>query len=246
MLPQLLRTDRSGPVALTRTQQQLRDRLYAELSALLGPLELDLVEVELTPVGRSQRVGLVIDRPEGHGPVRIEDCARASRAVSTRLDELDPFASEYDLEVYSPGTERKLRDLADVARFVGNTARVQVIGASSRLDDGAKEALQGVLVAVETTDDGQPGFRVRVGKKSSSERVLAWQDVVLARLALTPAEWDALGKKLLAEQTARQASGLEAQPAEADEAASDDDLAEDDLEYDDDDDLDNEEEPNAL
>lgn len=217
-------------MALTRTQQQLRDRLYAELSALLAPLELDLVEVELTPVGRSQRVGLVIDRPEGHGPVRIEDCARASRAVSARLDELDPFDSEYDLEVYSPGTERKLRDLTDVARFVGNTARMQVVGASSRLDDGAKEAIAGVLVGVEATADGQPGLRVRVGKKASSERVLAWQDVVTARLALTPAEWDALGKKLLAEQTARQATGLEAPAADdADDLPDDDNLIDDDM-----------------
>lgn len=231
-------------MALTRTQQQLRDRLYAELSVLLAPLELDLVEVELTPVGRSQRVGLVIDRPEGHGPVRIEDCARASRAVSARLDELDPFDSEYDLEVYSPGTERKLRDLNDVVRFVGNTARVQVVGASSRLDDGAKEAIAGVVMGVEATAEGQPGFRLRVGKKSSSDRVLAWQDVVAARLALTPAEWDALGKKLLAEQTARQVTGLEA-PAgdDADDLADDDNLIDDNVV---DDDLLDDDEPNAL
>lgn len=220
-------------MALTRTQQQLRDRLHAELSALLSPLSLDLVEVELTPVGRSQRVGLVIDRPEGHGPVRIEDCARASRTVSARLDEINPFETEYDLEVFSPGTERKLRDLVDVARFAGNTARFQVVGESSRLDEGAKEAISGVIGGVEDTATGQPGLRVRVGKKASSDRVLAWQDVVLARLALTPAEWDALGKKLLAEQTARQAAGLEVASSDPEDAAASDDPDDDDFNDDD-------------
>jgi ribosome maturation factor RimP len=134
-------------LALTRTQQILRDRLYAELTPVVAALGLDLVEVELTPVGHDQRVGLIVDRPAGHGPVKIDDCARASRAASAHLDLVNPFENEYDLEVSSPGTERKLRDLVDVARFVGNTAKLQVTGDSSRLDEGAKEALQGVLVA---------------------------------------------------------------------------------------------------
>jgi len=221
----------SPHLALTRTQQILRDRLYAELTPVVAALGLDLVEVELTPVGHDQRVGLIVDRPEGHGPVKIDDCARSSRAVSAYLDTVNPFENEYDLEVSSPGTDRKLRDLVDVARFVGNTAKIQVTGDSSRLDDGAKEALQGVLVAVETTADGQAGVRVRVGKKASSERLLAWSDVVVARLALTPDEWDALGRKLMAEQAARAAAGLDtsatAQPEQA-EDDPDDDLDDDD------------------
>jgi ribosome maturation factor RimP len=219
-------------LALTRTQQILRDRLYAELTPVVAALGLDLVEVELTPVGHDQRVGLIVDRPEGHGPVKIDDCARSSRAVSAYLDTVNPFENEYDLEVSSPGTDRKLRDLVDVARFVGNTAKIQVTGNSSRLDDGAKEALQGVLVAVETTADGHSGLRVRIGKKASSERLLAWSDVVVARLALTPDEWDALGRKLMAEQSARTAAGLDApagaEPGQA-EDEPDDELDDDEL-----------------
>ncbi len=233
-------------MALTRTQQILRDRLYAELTPVVAALGLDLVEVELTPVGHDQRVGLIVDRPAGHGPVKIDDCARSSRAVSAYLDTVNPFENEYDLEVSSPGTDRKLRDLVDVARFVGNTAKIQVTGNSSRLDDGAKEALQGVLVAVETTADGHSGLRVRIGKKASSERLLAWSDVVVARLALTPDEWDALGRKLMAEQSARTAAGLDApagaEPGQA-EDEPDDDLDDDEL---DDDELDSErDEPSA-
>jgi ribosome maturation factor RimP len=233
-------------LALTRTQQILRDRLYAELTPVVAALGLDLVEVELTPVGHDQRVGLIVDRPAGHGPVKIDDCARSSRAVSAYLDTVNPFENEYDLEVSSPGTDRKLRDLVDVARFVGNTAKIQVTGNSSRLDDGAKEALQGVLVAVETTADGHSGLRVRIGKKASSERLLAWSDVVVARLALTPDEWDALGRKLMAEQSARTAAGLDApagaEPGQA-EDEPDDDLDDDEL---DDDELDSErDEPSA-
>src|SRR5688572_24924565 len=43
------------------------------------------------------------------GGVTLDDCAEASRDISTVLDVEDMIESRYSLEVSSPGLERKLR-----------------------------------------------------------------------------------------------------------------------------------------
>ena len=44
--------------------------------------------------------------------------------MSARLDAEDPIPSSYELEVTSPGIERKLRNLQDWQRFQGKKAKV--------------------------------------------------------------------------------------------------------------------------
>jgi ribosome maturation factor RimP len=97
-----------------------------EISELLAPtvaaLGLELLGVEFAPTGNSAMLRLYIDAPGRH--VAIEDCEAVSREVSAVLDIEDPIASEYTLEVSSPGIDRPLFTAAQFARFTGEQAKL--------------------------------------------------------------------------------------------------------------------------
>ena len=80
-----------------------------ELATLLEPtvvrLGYELSDLELRLGGKGGLVRVFIDRPEGVG---LADCERVSEAVSALLDVEDPVPGHYDLEVSSPGLDRKL------------------------------------------------------------------------------------------------------------------------------------------
>jgi ribosome maturation factor RimP len=96
-----------------------------ELRALLEPaverLGYELIDLRFS--GRQGALRLFIDRPEGVG---LDDCEKVSRAVSALLDVEDPIPGHYDLEVSSPGLDRKLTKLAHFQRFTGETLKVQM------------------------------------------------------------------------------------------------------------------------
>jgi ribosome maturation factor RimP len=86
-------------------------------------LGYELIDLELRFSGRQGALRLFIDRPEGVG---LDDCEKVSRAVSALLDVEDPIPGHYDLEVSSPGLDRKLTKLAHFQRFTGETLKVQM------------------------------------------------------------------------------------------------------------------------
>ncbi|HEX5756281.1 MAG TPA: ribosome maturation factor RimP [Arenimonas sp.] len=117
-----------------------------EIQAMLAPtvaaLGLELLGVELLPDGRGQMLRLYIDAPGR--PVGIEDCEAASREVSAQLDVEDPIASEYTLEVSSPGLDRLLFTVEQFARFIGEQVKV-----SLRLPQDGRRRLQGKVLKAE-------------------------------------------------------------------------------------------------
>ncbi|MDH3363862.1 MAG: ribosome maturation factor RimP [Gammaproteobacteria bacterium] len=98
-----------------------------ELSALLAPtverLGYELADLEVRLGGKNGLVRLFIDSPEGIG---LDDCAKVSRAVSALLDVEDPVPGNYNLEVSSPGLDRKLRKVEHFQRFIGQTVKVKL------------------------------------------------------------------------------------------------------------------------
>jgi ribosome maturation factor RimP len=60
------------------------------------------------------------------GGVTIEDCAEVSRDASAVLDVDDFIPQHYNLEVSSPGLDRRLRSPAEFSRFLGKTVKVKL------------------------------------------------------------------------------------------------------------------------
>ena len=98
-----------------------------ELRALLEPaverLGYELVDLEVRLGGGSGLVRVFIDKPAG---IDLDDCEKVSLAVSALLDVEDPVPGNYNLEVSSPGLDRKLTKPAHFQRFAGETVKVQM------------------------------------------------------------------------------------------------------------------------
>ncbi len=83
---------------------------------------IEIVEVEWLGSGRRRLLRIFIDKPTG---VSHADCEFVSHNVGTILDVEDVIAGAgYQLEVSSPGLERKLSRPRDFERFLGRKASV--------------------------------------------------------------------------------------------------------------------------
>jgi ribosome maturation factor RimP len=116
-----------------------------ELATLLEPtverLGYELADLEVRLGGKGGRVRLFIDKPEGIG---LDDCEKVSRAVSALLDIEDPVPANYDLEVSSPGLDRKLTKVEHFQRFMGEIVKVQM-----RLPLAGRRRFRGKLLSVD-------------------------------------------------------------------------------------------------
>ncbi|WP_437792419.1 ribosome maturation factor RimP [Sorangium sp. So ce693] len=112
----------------------------------------------------------VDDVEDAGGGVTLEDCADVSRDVSSVLDVEDLIPNHYNLEVSSPGLDRRLRTAAEFARFLGRTAKVKL----SRPAPDGQRLLRGELLEAP---EGQVAVLVD-GKRIA----VPFADVVEARL----------------------------------------------------------------
>ena len=98
-----------------------------ELAKLLEPtverLGYELIDIEVRLGGKGGLVRLFIDKLDG---IDLEDCEQVSLAVSALLDVEDPVPGNYNLEVSSPGLDRKLTKIEHFQRFEGETEKVQM------------------------------------------------------------------------------------------------------------------------
>lgn len=99
----------------------LQRRIREIVEPTVVRLGFDLVAVEWVG-GRRGTLRLSIDKAGGVG---ADDCALVSRRLSPLLDEADPIAAAYDLEVSSPGIDRPVQRPDDFRRFAGHRVRVR-------------------------------------------------------------------------------------------------------------------------
>ena len=100
-----------------------RDELANLLEPTVERLGYELVDVEARVGGKGGLVRLYIDKPDG---IDLDDCEKVSLAVSALLDVEDPVPGNYNLEVSSPGLDRKLTKVEHFQRFTGETVKVQM------------------------------------------------------------------------------------------------------------------------
>ena len=83
---------------------------------------LELVHVDYKKQGHGFLLRVDIDK---EGGVNIDDCQLVSTQISTWLDVEDPIPAEYELQVSSPGLDRKFYKPADYQKFIGRLVRVK-------------------------------------------------------------------------------------------------------------------------
>jgi ribosome maturation factor RimP len=100
-----------------------RDELLKVLEPAIERLGYELSDLEVKIGGKQGALRVFIDKPDGIG---LADCEKVSLAVSALLDVEDPLPGHYDLEVSSPGLDRKLTKFEHFQRFEGETVKVQM------------------------------------------------------------------------------------------------------------------------
>ena len=100
-----------------------RDELVKLLEPAIERLGYELSDLEVKLGGKHGVVRVFIDKSDGIG---LNDCEKVSLAVSALLDVEDPLPGHYDLEVSSPGLDRKLTKIEHFQRFEGETVKVQM------------------------------------------------------------------------------------------------------------------------
>lgn len=101
------------------------DMVTAMADELAEPLHLEIVDVEFRREAGGRVLRVFIDKPGG---ITLDDCQALSRALSRKLDEADPIADSYSLEVSSPGLDRPLKRPEDFHRFAGEAVHVRTYG----------------------------------------------------------------------------------------------------------------------
>lgn len=131
------------------------ERVRAVVEPVVAAEDVELFDLEQAgPVLR-----VTVDRAGG---VDMQVIASLTRALSRALDEHDPIAGQYTLEVSSPGLERTLRTPGHFAWAVGRQVAVKAVPG---FDAGRRFA--GTLASADATGvvvalDEPPGDEVRL------------------------------------------------------------------------------------
>jgi ribosome maturation factor RimP len=100
----------------------LPDQVEQQIRRIVESEGLELVHVDYQRHGGGYLLRVDIDK---EGGVNIDDCSLISQQVSTWLDVEDPIPAEYELQVSSPGLDRKFYTTADYEKFKGRLVRVK-------------------------------------------------------------------------------------------------------------------------
>lgn len=122
---------------------KIEDLAEREASLICEALGLYVYEVEYVKEGDSMCLRVYIDSDDG---ITLTECEAVSRALEERLDALDPIAEPYDLEVSSPGVERRLSRPWHFEKAIGKKAAVHLFEPI-----GGTRDITGVLTGAEDT-----------------------------------------------------------------------------------------------
>lgn len=137
--------------------------IWSLVEPYLAAERLELDDLELTGQGRGRVLRVTVD---GSG-VDIERLASVSRGLSRLLDHESDIEGEYQLEVSSPGLERKLKSPRHYIKSIGREVAAKVDR------DGVTETLRGLIA-----DADDQGFTI---EGEHGEAVVGYEQVVSAR-----------------------------------------------------------------
>jgi ribosome maturation factor RimP len=100
----------------------LPEQVEQQIHRIVESEGMELVHIDYRRQGRFFLLRVDIDK---EGGVNIDDCQLISQQVSTWLDVEDPIPAEYELQVSSPGLDRKFYKDSDYQKFVGRLVRVK-------------------------------------------------------------------------------------------------------------------------
>ncbi len=137
--------------------------IWSLVEPYLAAEHLELDDLELSGTGKGRLLRVVVDGED----TNVDRLADVSRGISRLLDNESDLDGSYQLEVTSPGLERKLRRPSHFIKSVGREAKLKV-------NQGERNrTLRGII-----SDANDETFTVDVEDESL---VVSYQDVLTAR-----------------------------------------------------------------
>ena len=103
---------------------KITEKITDLINPVLEDMGYELVGVEYAAGGKHTILRVFIDTDNGIG---IDDCEKVSHQLSAIFDVEDPIASQYNLEISSPGIERPLFHIGHYQRFLGNDVSLRLV-----------------------------------------------------------------------------------------------------------------------
>lgn len=150
----------------------LTDKIAAMIEPTIEELGYELVRVQMFSSPRGEASTLQVMAEAEDGTMTVEACAKISREISVILDVEDPIASEYVLEVSSPGLDRPLTRLKDFTNYAGYETKVEMSETISN-----RKRYRGMLLGTQES---------YILMDVDGEQVkLKYEDVLKAKLVMT-------------------------------------------------------------
>lgn len=140
------------------------DDIWKLVEPYLAAEQLELDDLELSGHGRGRVLRVTVDGED----VNIDRLADLSRNLSRLLDNETDIEGQYQLEVSSPGLERKLKRPTHYRKSLGREVVTKVA------EGDTKTTLRGKLAAA---DDSSFTMEVEDG----ASRVVSYEDVITAK-----------------------------------------------------------------
>lgn len=148
-------------------------RIKEMIAPLLQADGIELYDVAWHTEGKNRILQISIMHSDGS--MDIDTCASVSEKISEKLDEEDFIASEYFLEVCSPGAERELRNEQQITNAIGEYVYVKLKNPKAGMDE-----VKGTLTAFENNTVYLDYMAKAVKKKAEIDM----ENIALIRLSV--------------------------------------------------------------
>jgi ribosome maturation factor RimP len=136
----------------------------------LAAERLELDDLEFSGAGRGRTLRVVID---GEGPLDLDLISEVSEGLSRLLDNDQTIDGSYQLEVSSPGLERKLRVPRHFHKSTGREVKLKVRqGETTRSLGGKLEAADDEGFVVTTAEGSE---RFAYGEVLAAKTIFRWE-----------------------------------------------------------------------
>ena len=155
----------------------LSEQIAKILNPILDAEGYELVEINLSQMGNGI-LQLVAERLDAKN-ITIDDCVKITKLAAVRLDIEDIIKHAYNLEVTSPGIDRKLNKFSHFTHYEGFDANIEL-----RSPVGGRTKIKCQLGGVS----GNEAIKLRVienGEPKNEEVIVDFSNIRRAKLILT-------------------------------------------------------------
>jgi ribosome maturation factor RimP len=158
-------------------EMSTEQHIWKVVEPYLAAEKLELDDLEMVGRGRAMTLRVVVDGEQGLDLDRISE---VSRGLSRLLDSLPDLEGPYQLEVTSPGLERRLTRTSHYAKSVGREVVIKTNSEPSGSEPSKPRTVRGIL-----TGAGEGEFALQIEPNSEGEtgeiETISYDQVLSAR-----------------------------------------------------------------